>query len=493
MNNSRPQPRIDGDRMEPQDPPADGRGGRRDTANTEWTGKRDQQSAAFGEVATWAQGATVSLATTRLSARRQRFLLVAADVVVLLLFAWIWEPQTLGYDMLGLLILVFFRWQAGLYRARFHLSALDELPKALIAGFVASGIFAFMAAMDVFDIAVDDIVWVSVAGIVVALVRAPVYMLLRVLRRHDVARERLLLVGSGVIADAISEMAEGNADYGLDLVARVPDLLDTDLVEQAHAAHARTVLVAFSRASESREVFEIRRGLAVGLRVMAVPRYFDLIKDSKADDVLFGVPVQRLGATRPTVGLKVKRFFDVLLSGLGLLAVAPILAIAGPLLKRETGGDLLFRQVRIGQGGRQFELLKLQTMKPVAESTSNTTWTVTPASERLGPIGKFMRRTSLDELPQLWNIARGDMSFVGPRPERPFFVEQFSEQFPHYEDRHRMPAGLTGLAQIYDLRGDTSIDDRARFDNRYADHWSLWGDLKIILKTVPKVFKGSGG
>ena len=162
-------------------------------------------------------------------------------------------------------------------------------------------------------------------------------------------------------------------------------------------------------------------------------------------------------------------------------------------MKRETGGDLLFRQTRIGMGGKAFELLKLQTMKPVCESTSDTTWSVTPDSDRLGPVGSFLRKTLIDELPQLWNILRGDMSFVGPRPERPFFVEQFSEQYAHYEDRLRMPAGLTGLAQIHDLRGDTSIDDRARFDNRYEDHWSLWSDIKIILKTVPKVFKGSGG
>ena len=132
-------------------------------------------------------------------------------------------------------------------------------------------------------------------------------------------------------------------------------------------------------------------------------------------------------------------------------------------------------------------------MRPVGQDLSDTTWSVTPDSERLGPVGAFLRKSSIDELPQLWNILRGDMSFVGPRPERPYFVEQFSEQYEHYQDRLRMPAGLTGLAQIHDLRGDTSIDDRARFDNRYEDHWSLWSDVKIILKTVPKVFKGSGG
>lgn len=173
--------------------------------------------------------------------------------------------------------------------------------------------------------------------------------------------------------------------------------------------------------------------------------------------------------------------------------LSPVLAVAGFLVKRETGGDLLFRQVRIGQDGRAFELLKLQTMKPVSDSVSDTLWSVQSDSERVGRVGRFLRKTSIDELPQLWNILRGDMSFVGPRPERPFFVEQFQEQYPHYSDRLRMPAGLTGLAQIHDLRGDTSIDDRARFDNRYEDHWSLWSDVKIILKTVPKVFKASGG
>ena len=428
-----------------------------------------------------------------LSASRQRLLLSVADVVILAGFALLWHPVTLGYDVFGLCVLLFFRWQAGMYRARFHLSALDELPKALIAAFVASGVFAFLAAMPRFDISIDDVVWVSFAGVMLGLLRVLVYGLLRDLRRNELARQRLLLVGSGVIADAISEMAEGNPSYGLDLVQRAPDLLDTDLVKEAEASRATTVLLAFSRASEAREVFELRRGLDAGLRIMAVPRYFDLVADQRADDVIFGMPVMRLGASRPTLGLKLKRAFDVALSGLCLVIFAPVLAIAGPLLKRETGGDLLFRQVRIGKDGRQFELLKLQTMKPVTESTSNTTWTVTPESDRIGLIGRFMRKSSLDELPQLWNIFRGDMSFVGPRPDRPFFVEQFTEQYAHYEDRHRMPAGLTGLAQIYDLRGDTSIDDRARFDNRYADHWSFWGDLKIILKTVPKVFKGAGG
>ena len=428
-----------------------------------------------------------------LSSRRQTFSLAAVDVVTMAAVVFLWHPPAFALDILGLALLVIIRWRLGLYRARFHLSALDEFPRAIEAGLLAAGIYALFGLISQFNVTLPDIAWLTATGVALALLRVPLYVILRDLRRNDLARERMLLVGGGLVADAIADMAEDNPDYGLDLAGRVPDLLDVDLEQAAIDTNSSTVLVAFSRASEAREVFEIRRGLAVGLTIMAVPRYFDLIGEDRADDEVFGVPVLRLGAGHPTIGLAVKRGLDIVLAATALILLSPLLAVAGFLVKRETGGDLLFRQTRIGMGGKAFELLKLQTMKPVAATTSDTTWSVTPDSDRLGRVGSFLRKTSIDELPQLWNILRGDMSFVGPRPERPFFVEQFSEQYAHYEDRMRMPAGLTGLAQIHDLRGDTSIDDRARFDNRYEDHWSLWSDIKIILKTVPKVFKGSGG
>ena len=439
--------------------------------------------------------ATVSIRALQrhhLSARRQTLALVVVDAIALAAITWVWAGAGV-VEAVGLVLVVVFRWRLGLYRARFSLSCLDELPRAVQAGLAGAGLFAFLGALSSLDLHVTDVIWVALTGVLLGLLRAPLYVILRNLRRNDVARERLLLVGGGLVADAIAEMAEDNPDYGLDLAGRVPDLLDVDLPRAAADVEAGTVLVAFSRASEAREVFEIRRGLAAGLTVMAVPRYFDLIGADRADDELFGVPVLRLGAERPTFGLVAKRGMDIVLAAVALIVLSPVLLVAGLLVKRETGGGLLFRQTRIGKGGRGFELLKLQTMKPVTEDLSDTTWSVTPDSERLGPVGSFLRKSSIDELPQLWNILRGDMSFVGPRPERPYFVAQFREQYPHYDDRLRMPAGLTGLAQIHDLRGDTSIDDRARFDNRYEDHWSLWSDVKIILKTVPKVFKGSGG
>jgi lipopolysaccharide/colanic/teichoic acid biosynthesis glycosyltransferase len=138
-----------------------------------------------------------------------------------------------------------------------------------------------------------------------------------------------------------------------------------------------------------------------------------------------------------------------------------------------------------------FDVLKFRSMRPVDEHESATNWSIAN-DDRVGHVGRVLRRTSLDEIPQLWNILRGDMSLVGPRPERPHFVEQFSEQYDLYAQRHRVKAGLTGMAQVSGLRGDTSIADRARYDNYYIENWSLWLDVKIIVRTVSEVLFARG-
>jgi lipopolysaccharide/colanic/teichoic acid biosynthesis glycosyltransferase len=144
---------------------------------------------------------------------------------------------------------------------------------------------------------------------------------------------------------------------------------------------------------------------------------------------------------------------------------------------------VLFRQERIGRGALPFTMLKFRSLTPSSEHESRVRWSIS-ADDRLGPVGRLLRLSSLDELPQLINVLRGDMSLVGPRPERPFFVEQFQRLYGGYADRHRVPAGITGWAQIHGLRGDTSIEERVRFDNYYIENWSLGLDLKIIIRTV---------
>jgi lipopolysaccharide/colanic/teichoic acid biosynthesis glycosyltransferase len=146
----------------------------------------------------------------------------------------------------------------------------------------------------------------------------------------------------------------------------------------------------------------------------------------------------------------------------------------------------------VGLGGREFTMFKFRSFTPIDDNESQTRWSVANDA-RMGPVGKLIRRTSLDELPQLFNVLRGDMSIVGPRPERPFFVEKFSDAIDSYADRHRVPAGLTGWAAVSGLRGDTSIEERAHYDNFYIDNWSLWLDLKIVLWTLPVLLRGHDG
>ncbi|MFE2334627.1 exopolysaccharide biosynthesis polyprenyl glycosylphosphotransferase [Streptomyces coelicoflavus] len=186
-----------------------------------------------------------------------------------------------------------------------------------------------------------------------------------------------------------------------------------------------------------------------------------------------------------------KRVLDVLVSGVLLLLLSPLLLACAAVLRVVGGPGVLFRQERVGQGGRPFTLLKFRTHRPADEHEAATRWSVAD-EHRMPWFCRFLRRTSLDELLQLWNVFRGDMSLVGPRPERPYFVARFSQTYPGYAARHRMPAGITGLAQINGLRGDTSIEDRARFDNAYIDDWSLWRDVCILLRTAAALVRPTG-
>ncbi|WP_282794780.1 sugar transferase [Streptomyces sp. CC224B] len=186
-----------------------------------------------------------------------------------------------------------------------------------------------------------------------------------------------------------------------------------------------------------------------------------------------------------------KRALDVVVSAALLLLAAPVLLVCALLLRTLEGPGVVFRQERVGMGGRRFTLLKFRTHRPADPQEAATRWSVAD-EDRISPYCRFLRRTSLDELPQLWNVLRGDMSLVGPRPERPYFVDRFSQQFPDYARRHRMPVGITGLAQIHGLRGDTSIEDRCRFDNAYIDGWSFWQDLCILLRTLGCLVRHTG-
>jgi lipopolysaccharide/colanic/teichoic acid biosynthesis glycosyltransferase len=173
-----------------------------------------------------------------------------------------------------------------------------------------------------------------------------------------------------------------------------------------------------------------------------------------------------------------------------LLAVAwPALLAAAAAIRLQSGGPALFRQARVTGNGRTAEVLKLRTL--TEHGDPDTSWTAPP--QQCTTLGRWLRITHADELPQLVNVLRGQMSLVGPRPERPYFARRFSREIVRYGDRTRMPAGLTGWAQVHGLNGDTSIAERARFDNQYIEYWSPWLDLVILARTLAVAVAGLAG
>jgi lipopolysaccharide/colanic/teichoic acid biosynthesis glycosyltransferase len=181
----------------------------------------------------------------------------------------------------------------------------------------------------------------------------------------------------------------------------------------------------------------------------------------------------------------VKRASDIVMGTILLVLFAPLIALLMGGVVLTCGRPALFRQARVTRSGRLMKITKLRT---VARADTDGHWTVSP--EDCSALGRWLRATHLDELPQLVNVIRGDMSLVGPRPERPYFTSRFSELVPRYQDRLRANSGMTGWAQVHALTGDTSIHERARFDNNYIEHWSLWLDLVILVRTLTEPLSG---
>jgi lipopolysaccharide/colanic/teichoic acid biosynthesis glycosyltransferase len=179
-----------------------------------------------------------------------------------------------------------------------------------------------------------------------------------------------------------------------------------------------------------------------------------------------------------------KRGIDLLGASVGLVLAAPLIAVLAALIKRESpGGPILFRQQRVGVGHRLFTLYKLRTMAPDAPATDHVAVSTAEADPRLLRLGGFLRRWNLDELPQFWNVLRGDMSLVGPRPERPYHVDRLADAIPHYLPRHLVRPGMTGWAQVNGLRGGSALEQRIQHDIYYIENWSPWLDLQILALT----------
>jgi lipopolysaccharide/colanic/teichoic acid biosynthesis glycosyltransferase len=252
------------------------------------------------------------------------------------------------------------------------------------------------------------------------------------------------------------------------------------------------VIVAFGPARESELVGVLRTAVRHDVEVHIVPRFFDcgVAPQGPDTDDVRGIPLYRVrrAALRDRAWV-LKRIVDVVVAGAALIATAPFFLLGALLVRRGSPGPIFFRQKRVGQNGREFEMLKFRTL-PVdyVDNKCNAS-----DDDYQSGAARFLRRSSLDELPQLLNVLRGDMSLVGPRPERRYLVEQFNQDVNGYSDRWRLPVGMTGWAQVNGLRGETSLEERARFDNQYIEHWSLWRDFVVLVRTLTEVVRGARG
>jgi exopolysaccharide biosynthesis polyprenyl glycosylphosphotransferase len=388
---------------------------------------------------------------------------------------------------------------AGLYRPTPMSTALDELPRLL-----AHAAVAWLTAAALLGDALRPVSRLAALLTAQTLLAAAARALAHHVRRRAARRRPrpALVVGTGPAGQRVAAVLAGHPEYGMrpvGLVGPVPPRLPETAplpvlpgvrdVERAVVQNGVRHAV-FARAPEDAL---LRLFWASGCTVWRVAADGAAPGGPPARQHLWGFPCHRLDPPgRPGPGRAAKRLVDVVVAGGALLAAAPVMAACALAVRCADGPGVLFRQERIGEDGRPFVILKFRTLRPADEREAATRWTVA-REPRMSAVGRLLRRTSLDELPQLWNVLRGDMSLVGPRPERPHFVERFSRAYPGYADRHRMPVGLTGLAQVSGLRGDTSIEDRARFDNLYIDTWSLGQDVRIMLRTTAACFRFGGG
>ncbi|MGD0378690.1 MAG: sugar transferase [Acidimicrobiales bacterium] len=340
---------------------------------------------------------------------------------------------------------------------------------------------------------------IAAAGIVIA--RCGTYWLVRLLRTRGWFAERTLFVGAGDVSAKMAATLDEHPEYGLLPVGFLDEVDSAGLPLPLFGGvgmlrmvlseeRIDRVVVAFGVTRESDMVDVFRACEDASVEIHVLPRFFELataMNGRNVDDV-WGYPLLRLrrSVLRRNARI-VKRVFDATVAAFALLVVSPLYAGIAAVVKLTSPGPVHFRQQRVGQKGVIVDVLKFRSMR--VNARSDVEWN--PTNDAVTKIGHILRVTGLDELPQLWNILKGDMSLVGPRPERPFFVEQFKVDVPRYDDRHRVPVGLTGLAQVHGLRGDTSIDERARLDNQYIENWSLWRDVVILFQTFTAVIRNT--
>jgi exopolysaccharide biosynthesis polyprenyl glycosylphosphotransferase len=261
----------------------------------------------------------------------------------------------------------------------------------------------------------------------------------------------------------------------------------TKLSDDIVPLRIQSAIVALSHNEQEKLIELLRNTEGKNIEFMMVPDMLELMTSRIRIQEIEGIPFLKLKDIPMTTWNRItKRAFDIVITGIGLIIALPIMIVVAIAIKLTSPGPIFYIQERVGLDGISFPLIKFRSMRIDAETSSGPVRNKKD-DNRATLTGKILRRTSLDELPQLFNVLLGQMSIVGPRPERPFFVEQFKNNIPKYLERHRVKTGMTGWAQVNGLRGDVPIEERTKYDIYYVENWSLVFDIKIILKTIRAV------
>jgi len=425
---------------------------------------------------------------------------------------------------LPLVVLLLFHLR-GLYRTRLRALLLDGVVPVLST--VSVGLMVTVTAGDLANGAAPgeytELKTWAFALVAVGAGRIALASVQGWARSRRLVGNPVLVIGAGVVGAQLARRLETHPEYGLAPVGfldaeprsvaevggrDLPVLgTDEDLEETVRRTGARKVIVAFSSATDAHVARLIQRCQELGVEVSVVPRMFDTINHRVGYDTVGGLPLMSFTTVDPH-GLQfaVKHALDRVLALALLITLLPVLLLTAIAVRLSSRGPVVFRQRRVGRDGKPFDLYKFRSMRMKPGQTDpgddeagpiehlvkrNTAPGGVEGEDRRTAVGRVLRRTSLDELPQLVNVLRGEMSLIGPRPERPEFVELFGEDVVRYRDRHRVKSGITGWAQVHGLRGQTSLDERVEWDNYYIAHWSLGLDLKIAMLTFIALFRAA--
>jgi exopolysaccharide biosynthesis polyprenyl glycosylphosphotransferase len=352
--------------------------------------------------------------------------------------------------------------------------------------------------------------WVLSASLL-ALTRVTLVFVVRHARRSLACTTPTLIIGAGIVAEHVTRRLLERPEYGL----RPVGILDADppparvtaddaivpllggperLADAVQDTGARHIVISFSATRDHGLVEVIRNAHELGLEVSLVPRFYELVNERATLEHVGGLPLLTLSTVDPRGWqFALKHVIDRVAAGLALVVLGPLMLAIAFAVKLTSPGPVLYRQRRVGRDGRSFDILKYRTMDQASYGEFVPEPGAAPGGvegvDRRTLVGRKLRDTSLDELPQLINVLRGEMSLVGPRPERPEYVHRFVSQVHRYEDRHRVRSGITGCAQVNGLRGQTSIADRVEWDNYYIRNWSFKLDMRILALTMLAVVR----